>query len=187
MKKTSMVIITLLLLSSLCAGFLFAGHISPKNSISTVSEEEDSSFSFSSLLRSKDSGSSDSTVKDNSASNSSKSAEAATTEAKTSNDTASASTKKANPIAKAIVSETIETIAEQKGGTAKEIAESMSAEDKAAVTEIIAANVSLSDLPKVQSYVNNNDSASLMAYAEANFPQEDVSKLKSIMSKYQSQ
>ncbi len=96
------------------------------------------------------------------------------------------STKKstANPIKKAIVSEAIDTYAEQKGGAVKEVVDSMSEEDKDAVTEIIAENVTLDSMSEVQSYVSSGDSAGLMKYAQENLSEEEQKELLEIMSKY---
>ncbi|MBQ7657740.1 MAG: hypothetical protein IJS16_02055 [Butyrivibrio sp.] len=92
--------------------------------------------------------------------------------------------KSANPITKAIVSEAIDSYAEQSTGKTKEIYESMSEEDKDTVTEIIANNVSLDSVSEVQSYVNSGDASGLMDYAEENLSEEELEELKDIMSKY---
>ena len=92
--------------------------------------------------------------------------------------------KSANPITKAIVSEALDSYAEQSTGKTKEIYESMSEEDKDTVTEIIANNVSLDSVSEVQSYVNNGDASGLMDYAEENLSEEELEELKDIMSKY---
>ena len=92
--------------------------------------------------------------------------------------------KSANPITKAIVSEALDSYAEQSTGKTKEIYESMSEEDKDTVTEIIANNVSLDSVSEVQSYVNSGDASGLMDYAEENLSEEEVEELKDIMSKY---
>ena len=92
--------------------------------------------------------------------------------------------KSANPITKAIVSEALDSYAEQSTGKTKEIYESMSEEDKDTVTEIIANNVSLDSVSEVQSYVNSVDASGLMDYAEENLSEEELEELKDIMSKY---
>ena len=92
--------------------------------------------------------------------------------------------KSANPITKAIVSEALDSYAEQSTGKTKEIYESMSEEDKDTVTEIIANNVSLDSVSEVQSYVNSGDASGLMDYAEENLSEEELEELKDIMSKY---
>lgn len=92
--------------------------------------------------------------------------------------------KSANPITKAIVSEALDSYAEQSTGKTKEIYESMSEEDKDTVTEIIANNVSLDSVSEVQSYVNSGDASGLMDYAEENLSEEELKELKDIMSKY---
>ena len=74
----------------------------------------------------------------------------------------------ANPIKKAIVSEALDQYIEKSDGKVKEIAESMSEEDKDTVTEIIANNVELEDIPEVQSYISSGDTAGLMGYAQEN-------------------
>ena len=93
-------------------------------------------------------------------------------------------TSTANPITKAIVSEALDTYAENATGKTKEIYESMSEEDKDTVTEIIANNVSLDSVSEVQSYVNSGDASGLMDYAEENLSEEELEELKDIMSKY---
>ena len=92
--------------------------------------------------------------------------------------------KSANPITKAIVSEALDSYAEQSTGKTKEIYESMSEEDKDTVTEIIANNVSIDSVSEVQSYVNSGDASGLMDYAEENLSEEELEELKDIMSKY---
>ncbi len=91
---------------------------------------------------------------------------------------------KANPITKAIVSQALDSYVESSSGEAKEIMESMSEEDKDAVTEIIAGNVSLDSISKMQSYVSDGDTSGLMKYAEENLSEEDMQDLTEIMSKY---
>ena len=103
---------------------------------------------------------------------------------KTTEEQTTTKTSTANPITKAIVSEALDTYAENSDGKAKEIYESMSEEDKDAVTEIIANNVSLDSVSEVQSYVNSGDASGLMDYAEENLSEEELEELKDIMSKY---
>ena len=93
-------------------------------------------------------------------------------------------TSTANPITKAIVSEALDTYAENATGKTKEIYESMSEEDKDTVTEIIANNVSIDSVSEVQSYVNSGDTNGLMEYAKDNLSEEEVQELTEIMSKY---
>ena len=93
-------------------------------------------------------------------------------------------TSTANPITKAIVSEALDNYAENSTGKTKEIYESMSEEDKDAVTEIIANNVSIDSVSEVQSYVNSGDANGLMEYAKDNLSEEEVKELTEIMSKY---
>ena len=93
-------------------------------------------------------------------------------------------TSTANPITKAIVSEALDTYAENATGKTKEIYESMSEEDKDTVTEIIANNVSIDSVSEVQSYVNSGDTNGLMEYAKENLSEEEVKELTEIMSKY---
>jgi hypothetical protein len=93
-------------------------------------------------------------------------------------------TSTANPITKAIVSEALDTYAENATGKTKEIYESMSEEDKDTVTEIIANNVSIDSVSEVQSYVNSGDANGLMKYAKDNLSEEEVKELTEIMSKY---
>ena len=92
--------------------------------------------------------------------------------------------KSANPITKAIVSEALDSYAEQSTGKTKEIYESMSEEDKDTVTEIIANNVSIDSVSEVQSYVNSGDTNGLMEYAKDNLSEEEVKELTEIRSKY---
>ena len=93
-------------------------------------------------------------------------------------------TSTANPITKAIVSEALDTYAENATGKTKEIYESMSEEDKDTGTEIIANNVSIDSVSEVQSYVNSGDTNGLMEYAKENLSEEEVKELTEIMSKY---
>lgn len=98
--------------------------------------------------------------------------------------TTTTKTSTANPITKAIVSEALDTYAENSTGKTKEIYESMSEEDKDTVTEIIANNVSIDSVSEVQSYVNSGDANGLMEYAKDNLSEEEVKELTEIMSKY---
>ena len=99
---------------------------------------------------------------------------------------ASASTKKstANPIKKAIVSEAVDQYIEKSDGKVKEIAESMTEEDKDTVTEIIANNVELEDIPEVQAYISSGDTAGLMKYAQENLSEDEQAQLAELMLKY---
>ena len=99
---------------------------------------------------------------------------------------ASAGSKKstANPIKKAIVSEAVDQYIEKSDGKVKEIAESMSEEDKDTVTEIIANNVELEDIPEVQAYISKGDTAGLMEYARENLSAEEQAQLAELMLKY---
>ena len=98
--------------------------------------------------------------------------------------TETSTTKSANPITKAIVSEALDSYAENADGEAKELYESMSAEDKDTVTEIIANNVTIDSVSEVQSYINSGDANALMDYAEDNLSAEEIAQLQGIMSKY---
>lgn len=102
----------------------------------------------------------------------------------TQEQTTTTKTSTANPITKAIVSEALDTYAENSTGKTKEIYESMSEEDKDTVTEIIANNVSIDSVSEVQSYVNSGDTNGLMEYAKDNLSEEEVKELTEIMSKY---
>ncbi|RKM61931.1 hypothetical protein D6855_00500 [Butyrivibrio sp. CB08] len=93
-------------------------------------------------------------------------------------------TSTANPIKKAIVSEAMDQYIEKSDGKVKEIAESMSEEDKDTVSEIIANNVELEDIPEVQSYISSGDTAGLMEYAQDNLSSEEQAELAEIMLKY---
>ena len=93
-------------------------------------------------------------------------------------------TKSANPITKAIVSEAIDSYAEKSDSKTKEIYDSMSEEDKDAVAEIIANNVTIESVSEVQDYVNSGDASGLMDYAEENLSEEELKELQDIMSKY---
>ena len=103
---------------------------------------------------------------------------------KTTEEQTTTKTSTANPITKAIVSEALDTYAEKSTGKTKEIYESMSEEDKDAVTEIIANNVTIESVSEVQSYVNSGDANGLMEYAKDNLSEEEVKELTEIMSKY---
>ena len=99
---------------------------------------------------------------------------------------ASTSSKKgtANPIKKAIVSEAVDQYIEKSDGKVKEIAESMTEEDKDTVTEIIANNVELEDIPEVQSYISSGDTEGLMKYAKENLSEDEQAQLAELMLKY---
>ncbi len=90
----------------------------------------------------------------------------------------------ANPIKKAIVNEAIDQYVEKSDGKAKEILDSMSEEDKDTVTEIIANNVDLEDIPEIKSYISNRDTAGLMQYAQENLSAEEQAELAELMVKY---
>lgn len=90
----------------------------------------------------------------------------------------------ANPVKKAIVNEAMNQYIEKSDGKAKEIMESMSEEDKDTVSEIIANNVELEDIPEIQSYISGGDSAGLMEYAKDNLSDEEQAELAEIMIKY---
>ncbi|MCR5155951.1 MAG: hypothetical protein K6C96_04660 [Butyrivibrio sp.] len=96
-----------------------------------------------------------------------------------------AKTSKANPVTKAIVSKTLDTYIENTDNEkVKEIAESMTDEDMDTVTEIIANNVNVEDIPEVQSYISNGDTQGMLDYANENLSEEEAQQLKEIMSKY---
>ncbi|MBR1669645.1 MAG: hypothetical protein IJ695_03010 [Butyrivibrio sp.] len=101
-----------------------------------------------------------------------------------SSESGNSNSSKANPITKAIVSEAIDTYIEKSDGKVKEIAESMSEEDKDTVTEIIANNVSLDAISDVQSYISEGDTSALLDYATENLSEEETEKLSEIMQKY---
>lgn len=90
----------------------------------------------------------------------------------------------ANPVKKAIVSEAVDQYIEKSDGKVKEIAESMSEEDKDTVTEIIANNVELEDIPEVQSYISSGDTQGLMEYAQENLSADEQAQLAELMLKY---
>ncbi len=92
--------------------------------------------------------------------------------------------KSANPVTKAVVSEVIDTYVEQSDGQVKEIYEQMSEDDKDAVTEIIASNVTIDSVSEVQSYISSGDKDGLMEYAKDNLSEEEIEELADIMSKY---
>ena len=100
---------------------------------------------------------------------------------------ASSSEKKksnANPIVKAVVSEAIDVYVDNADGEIKDVAESMTKEDRETVTEIIADNVSLDAIPQIKSYLSSGDKDSIVKYAEENFTEEQIAQLQEIMSKY---
>ncbi len=90
----------------------------------------------------------------------------------------------ANPIKKAIVNEAMDQYIKKSDGKVKEIADTMTEEDKDTVSEIIANNVELEDIPEVQSYISNGDAAGLMEYAQDNLSSEEQAELTEIMLKY---
>ena len=95
------------------------------------------------------------------------------------------SSTKANPVTKAIVSQALDSYIDSSSNEkVKEIANSMSEEDKDTVTEIIANNVTIDSIPEVQSYISNGDTQGMMEYAKENLSDEEVDQLKEIMSKY---
>ena len=91
---------------------------------------------------------------------------------------------KANPVTKAIVSKTLDTVVENEGGQIKEAFDSMSKEDKDTVTEIIAANVSLDAISELSDAAAKNDTDAIMDYAAENLSEEDIEDLQSILEKY---
>ena len=91
---------------------------------------------------------------------------------------------KANPVTKAIVSKTIDTIVEKEGGKVQEAFDSMSEEDKDTVEEIIASNVSLDAISELSTAAAENDSDAVMKYAQENFSEEDIEDLQAILEKY---
>ena len=83
-----------------------------------------------------------------------------------------------------LLSEAVDQYIEESDGKVKEIAESMSEEDKDTVTEIIANNVELEDIPEVQSYISSGDTAGLMKYAQENLSEDEQAELAQMMLKY---
>ena len=108
------------------------------------------------------------------------------TESTDSSSAAGSSKKKssANPVTKAIVSEALDTYLEHSDGKVKEISESITEEDKDAVAEIIADNVSLDTISDVKDLIGSGDKEALAEYAEDNLSEEDQEQLKEILSKY---
>ncbi len=92
--------------------------------------------------------------------------------------------KKANPIVKAVVTEAMDTYMDSADGQAKEIADSMTAEDKDTVAEIIASNVSLDSISDVKDILAGGDQQDLIDYAQENLPKQDQEELLEILSKY---
>ena len=92
--------------------------------------------------------------------------------------------KSSHPIKKAAVEKAMDAYIDNSDGTAKEIVESMSEEDKDTVTEIIANNVSLGTIPDVTNYISNGDADALLDYAQENFSDEEIAELTEIMKKY---
>ena len=106
------------------------------------------------------------------------------TESTARTDNAREKSRKANPIVKAVVNEAMDKYLETADGKAKEIADSMSEEDKETVAEIIAANVSLDSISDVQKILADGNAEDLMEYAKENLPEEDVQQLTEILSEY---
>ncbi len=90
----------------------------------------------------------------------------------------------ANPIKKAIVSEALDAYLESSDGKAKEISETITDEDKDAVAEIIANNVSLDSISDMQELMSSGDREDIINYAQENFSEEDKEELANILSKY---
>ncbi len=106
------------------------------------------------------------------------------TESAAGTDNARKKSRKANPIVKAVVNEAMDKYLETADGKAKEIADSMSEEDKETVAEIIAANVSLDSISDAQKILADGNAEDLMEYAKENLPEEDVQQLTEILSEY---
>lgn len=106
------------------------------------------------------------------------------TESAARTDNAREKSRKANPIVKAVVNEAMDKYLETADGKAKEIADSMSEEDKETVAEIIAANVSLDSISDAQKILADGNAEDLMEYAKENLPEEDVQQLTEILSEY---
>ena len=96
----------------------------------------------------------------------------------------SSSKAKANPVKKAIVSKAMDAYLDSADGKAKEIADSITEEDKDAVAEIIASNISVDSISDVQDLIGSGDKEGLTDYVEENFSEEDQAELKEILSKY---
>ncbi len=106
------------------------------------------------------------------------------TESTAKTDKTKEKSRKANPIVKAVVNEAMDKYIETADGKAKEIADSMSEEDKETVAEIIAANVSIDTITDAQKILADGNAEDLMEYAKENLPEEDVQELTEILSEY---
>jgi hypothetical protein len=106
------------------------------------------------------------------------------TESTAKTDNSKGKSRKANPIVKAVVNEAMDKYIENADGKAKEIADSMSEEDKETVAEIIAANVSIDTITDAQKIMADGNAEDLMEYAKENLPEEDVQQLTEILSEY---
>ncbi len=102
----------------------------------------------------------------------------------TKTDSTQKTKKKANPIVKAVVTEALDVYIENADGEVKEMAESMTEEDRETVTEIIAENVTLDSVSEMQSYLASGDKDAIIAYAENNLSEEEIQQLTEIMSRY---
>ena len=96
----------------------------------------------------------------------------------------SSSKTKANPIKKAIVSKAMDAYLDSADGQAKELAESISDEDKDAIAEIIANNISVDSISDAEELIGSGDKEGITDYVEENFSEEDQAELKEILSKY---
>ena len=100
-------------------------------------------------------------------------------------DVTASSSSKSNPVIKAIVSKAIDSYIENTDNEKiQEIATSMSEEDKDAVTEIIANNVTIDSVSEVQSCISSGDTQSMIDYAKENLSEDEIEQLTDIMSKY---
>lgn len=136
----------------------------------------------------KDSEASSLTVKTEAAGGSSVSKEAAGSKETAGNTkTQQTERKKANPIVKAVVTEAIDVYIDNADDEVKQVAESMTEEDRDTVTEIIAGNVSLDSVTELKSYLSSGDTDSIMKYAEDNLSEEEMAELEDILSKYAQQ
>ncbi len=87
-------------------------------------------------------------------------------------------------VAKTIVDKAVDQYAGNASSEVKEILDSVSEEDKDRVTDIMIDNISIEDIPDVESYISNKDVNGLKDYAKEKLTEEDYSELTGILEKY---
>jgi hypothetical protein len=87
-------------------------------------------------------------------------------------------------IAETVVNEAIKQYAGDSAEDVQKVMDSVTAEDKEKVTEILTDNLSLEAIDDVKSYVSNNDVDGLMEYAQETLTAEEYNELTDIFQKY---